>query len=45
MESIKVTKGRVKKLLVIKCFINLAKEKETPKMNISGTPIMIAAII
>ena len=40
-----MTKGKVKKILVIKWFINLVKEKETPIMNISGTPAMIATII
>ena len=45
MESIKVTKGKVKKIVVIKWFINLVKEKETPTMNILGTPVMIATII
>ena len=43
MEPIKVTKGKVKKVVVIKWFINLVKE--TPIMNISGTPVMIATII
>ena len=37
MESIKVTKGKVKKILVIKCFINLAKEKETQKWTYQNT--------
>ena len=45
MESIKVTKDKVKKIAVIKWFINLVKEKEHPIMNISGTPVMIATII
>ena len=35
MESIKV----------IKWFINLVKKKETPTMNILGTPVMIATIL
>ena len=34
MESIKVTKGKVKRMVVIKWFINLVKEKETPTTNI-----------
>ena len=45
MEPIKVTKGKVKKVVVIKWFINLVKEKETPIMNISETPVMIATMI
>ena len=45
MESIKVTKGKVKKVVVIKWFSNLVKEKETRIMNISGTPVMTATII
>ena len=42
MESIKVTKGNVKEIVVIKWFINLVKE--TSIMNTSGIPVMIAAI-
>ena len=45
MESIKVTKGKMKKVVVIKWFINLVAAKETPIMNISGTPVMTATII
>ena len=45
MESIKVTKDKVEKVVAIKWFINLVKEKETPIMNILGTPVMIATII
>ena len=44
MESIKVTKGKVKQI-AIKWFINLIKKKKAPIMNISGTPIMIATTI
>ena len=44
MESIKVTKGKVKQI-VIKWFINLLKEKEIPIMNISGTHVMIETTI
>ena len=39
------SKDKVKKIVVIKWLINLLKEKETPTMNISGTPVMIATII
>ena len=35
----------VKKVVLIKWFINLVKEKETPIMNVSETPVMIATII
>ena len=35
----------VKKVVLIKWLINLVKEKETPIMNISETPVMIATII
>ena len=45
MESIKVTKGKVKQVVVIKWFINLVKKKETLIMNMSGTPVMIATAI
>ena len=45
MESIKVTKGKVKQIIVRKWFINLVKKRETPIMNISGTPVMIATTI
>ena len=45
MESMKVTKGMVKEIVVIKWLINLVKEKETSVMNTSGTPVMMAAII
>ena len=45
MESIKVAKGKVKKIVVIKWFIILVKEKEHPIMNISGTPVITATII
>ena len=42
MESMKVTKGKVKKVVAIKWFIN---ENETPIMNILGIHVMIATII
>ena len=45
MELIKVTKGMVKKVVVVKCLVNLKKEKETPIMNISGTPVITATLI
>ena len=33
------------KVVVIKWFMNLGKKEETPIMNISGTPVMIATRI
>ena len=38
-------KRQGKKIIVIKWFISLVKEKESPIMNISGTTVMIATII
>ena len=34
----KVTKGKLKQIVVIKWFINLIKKKGTPIMNISEHP-------
>ena len=42
MEPMKVTKGKVKKVVAIKWFIS---ENETPIMNILGIHVMIATII
>ena len=38
-------KRQGKKIIIIKWFISLVKEKESPIMNISGTTVMIATII
>ena len=45
IESIKVTKIKMKEIVLIKWFINLVKEKETSIMNISGTPVMTSTTI
>ena len=37
MKSIKMTKGKLKQIVVIKWFINIVKKKKTPIMSIGNT--------